>query len=79
MNGVLRKLRKILGLESVFAIVLDIDDENSSCGIKRFNKEEIPFLNRLQQWRHDPYFCAERYEDLLGKLIFKIYAYYEII
>ena len=72
LNGVLRKLRKILGLESVFAIVLDIDDENSSCGIKRFNKEETPFRKKLQQWKHDPYFCAERYEDLLGKIIFMI-------
>ena len=55
-------------MDNAFALILDIDDESNSSGMKSFNREEKKFAKRLRRWKNDPHFCAERYEDLLGKL-----------
>ena len=67
LYSILKKLRKLLRLDDAFALILDIDDENNSSGMKCFNREEKNFTKRLRRWKNDPHFYAERYEDLLGK------------
>ena len=48
---VLRRMRKILGLETNFSIVLDIDNvEERTSGLDNFTGAESEFLPRLQMW-----------------------------
>ena len=81
---ILRKLRKTIHLDNAFAIILDIDDDHNTSGIKSFNEEEYTFTKRLRHWKNDPHFCVERYEDLLGMHILllrldRIFKYFRII
>ena len=59
------RLRKVLGMEDVFSLIMDGDEKTvGSVGVVGFNKNETVFLNRLQKWRKEPDFRASQYIDL---------------
>lgn len=61
----LRKVRKLLGMENTFALIMDCDEKEKRCyGLAEFNNTETSFLKRLQKWNGDPNFRASQYVDL---------------
>ena len=64
---VLRRMRKILGFETKFSIVLDIDNvEQRTSGLDDFTGSERQFLARLQAWNAagDKEYRPAGYKDL---------------
>ena len=60
----LYKLRRILKLDNVFSIIIDLDDDKNFVGMSAFNENELPFLQRLQRWKGNDNFRARKYSDL---------------
>lgn len=57
----LRELRKILGFETKFSILIDIDEKKT--GSKTEVCEE-QFLPRIRRWQESSTFSVRKYEDL---------------
>ena len=62
---ILYKLRKMLEMENCFSLIMDCDETiKGRSGMGEFNKNEKPFLARLQKWSGNPDFRASQYVDL---------------
>ena len=63
---VLRKIRKLLKMEHVFSVVLDLDETKSGLGEFSRKEKEEGFLKRLQCWNYggNPRYRPSSYIDL---------------